>query len=63
MPNFDIYCQRVDSTGAAKWATGGIGVCVYDEDQRDVMMIPDGSGGAVISWLDLRENQDISPIR
>ena len=57
----DIYAQRVDATGKLLWDTTGVPVCV-DNDvlQEDVMAIPDGSGGVILTWEDWRNgNQDI----
>jgi hypothetical protein len=48
---FDIYAQRVDRTGIARWAQNGIQVCAgvnIFTGQFDV--VPDGVGGAIIAW-------------
>lgn len=39
---------------AGQWQVGGRAVCNYLEDQEQVQIVPDGSGGAVIAWLDYR---------
>ncbi len=51
----DIYAQRVDGAGNVLWAANGIIVCDALNDQGLPQIVPDGAGGAVISWLDHRE--------
>jgi hypothetical protein len=50
----DIYAQRVDGTGAPQWTDEGVPVCVAGEDQTDVQLVSDGTGGAIICWQDRR---------
>jgi hypothetical protein len=52
----DIYAQRIDSTGAARWTTDGVIVCAAPGEQVLPQLVPDGSGGAVIVWSDSRNN-------
>jgi hypothetical protein len=52
--NFDIYSQKIDSTGTVQWAAGGVAVCTAASDQRWPVLVADGSGGAIIAWLDAR---------
>ncbi len=57
--NFDIYAQRIDSTGGLVWF-GDEAVCTDSSDQRDPTLTADGKGGAVIAWIDWRNgNGDI----
>jgi hypothetical protein len=49
---WDIYAQRVDANGNAKWYANGVAVETYSEDQENPRIIPDGSGGAIITWQD-----------
>jgi len=61
-PNNDIYAQRVDSEGAVQWAGNGVAICTASGDQYRPQIIPDGSGGAIITWQDHRSgsaNPDI----
>ncbi len=51
---YDIYAQRVDAGGIANWMAGGIGICSAAEDQENPMIVPDGGGGAIITWSDDR---------
>jgi hypothetical protein len=54
----DIYLTRVDNTGAvvAGWPLDGLAVCTAPGDQIDFTVKPDGSGGAIIGWLDNRDD-------
>lgn len=63
--NWDIYAQRVDPAGNAQWTTHGVPICTAPGDQGPLPaeswgtkiygnIVPDGSGGAVIPWHDLR---------
>jgi len=57
----DIYAQRIDANGKLLWDAAGVSVCVDDNVlQEDVTVIPDGSGGVILTWEDWRNgNQDI----
>jgi hypothetical protein len=58
--SYDIYAQRVDSSGAVQWAVDGIPVCVLAETQHWPEIVSDGAGGAIVAWRDLRDgNYDI----
>ncbi len=57
--NDDIYTQRLDASGNAQWTAGGVVVCTADSIQTDVGIVADGSGGAIIVWLDFRSNGDL----
>jgi hypothetical protein len=54
--NTDIYAQRVDADGAALWLTGGMPVCTANNAQSSPLIVPDGSGGAIVAWQDFRSN-------
>ena len=60
---YDIYVSRIDRQGNAVWSPSGIPVCTAPDDQTNIAMIPDGTGGAIIAWDDYRNgaygNQDI----
>ncbi len=60
--NEDIYAQRVDSNGNRLWAADGAPVSVGAGDQMAPIVLPDKSGGAIITWNDTRNgssNRDI----
>jgi hypothetical protein len=50
----NIYAQQVSESGELVWAAGGLPVCEAADDQFDPEAAPDGAGGAVIAWTDLR---------
>ena len=52
--NYDIYAQRVDSSGLIQWAADGVAVCTASSSQFEPQIAPDGSGGAIITWYDYR---------
>jgi hypothetical protein len=54
--NRDLYAQRILADGTLAWAAGGIPVCTAPHDQYYERIIPDGSGGALIAWLDYRND-------
>ncbi|MCP5103935.1 MAG: PKD domain-containing protein [bacterium] len=59
--NYDIYAQRIDSTGRNSWPSDGVPVCTAKGEQYDPVPVSDGNGGAVIIWQDRRHgsNYDI----
>jgi hypothetical protein len=50
----NIYAQRFNSNGLALWTANGIPVCTQIKDQTFATLVSDGSGGAIITWQDLR---------
>jgi len=50
----DVYAQRLDSLGVAKWAANGVAVCAADSAQFAQTIVTDMSGGAIIGWDDGR---------
>ena len=54
--NADIYALRVDSNGAAQsgWTANGVPICTASLHQQNPQLIPDGAGGAIITWQDSR---------
>ena len=50
----DIYAQRVNRDGAAQWTADGVPIATAANAQLSPRLIPDGSGGAIIIWLDFR---------
>ena len=51
---FDIFAQRVRSTGAVAWTLNGVPVRVAAGDAENPRIASDGMGGAVIAWGDNR---------
>ncbi len=54
--NADIYAQRVNSNGATLWYPNGIAICTANNDQSNLSAISDGLGGAIIVWVDYRND-------
>ncbi|MDD8017510.1 MAG: T9SS type A sorting domain-containing protein [Bacteroidota bacterium] len=52
--NYDIYAQRINSSGAVQWTADGVALCTTTGDQYSQCIISDGSGGAIITWRDYR---------
>jgi hypothetical protein len=54
--DYDIYAQRVRSSGAVDpaWAADGNALCKAANDQDAPVIVNDGSGGAIVAWYDFR---------
>jgi hypothetical protein len=50
----DIYAQKVNAAGTGQWTNAGVPVCAATGDQDNVRIVPNGSGGALVSWDDER---------
>lgn len=61
----DIFAQRVDNVGTTQWTANGEAVCTSSENQYGLAAIPDGAGGAIMTWLDARNlvDEDIYAMR
>lgn len=51
---FDIYAQRIDPKGLAKWNGKGVACCTASDAQCFPVLVHDGIGGAIIVWQDGR---------
>ena len=52
--NYDVYAQRVNASGAIQWAINGVALCIATGDQGSLQVVSDGTGGAIVAWLDPR---------
>ena len=52
---WDIYAQRIDKNGYAKWKADGVLVSDGVNFAQNPIVCPDGSGGAYIVWEDQRK--------
>jgi hypothetical protein len=52
----DVYAQRLDASGVAVWADGGVPIAVVDHNQgtQSIAIATDGAGGAIVAWSDYR---------
>ncbi|MFA5771744.1 MAG: hypothetical protein WC974_03330, partial [Thermoplasmata archaeon] len=59
--NYDIYAQRINSTGAVQWTADGVAISTATNNQQYPQLVSDGLGGAIITWQDYRgaSNYDI----
>ncbi len=48
----DIYAQRVNGSGVPQWTAGGVPVCQRPGWQGIPMVVPSGTNGAIVTWLD-----------
>jgi len=55
----DIYAQRVNSAGMVQWTVNGVLICNATGKQKDIHMVADGLGGAIITWRDERTGVDV----
>lgn len=51
----DIYAQRISASGTVLWSPDGVRVCGDPANQFNARVSSDGSGGAVVTWMDSRE--------
>lgn len=60
---YDLYAQRIDSSGNVLWNPAGVAVCDYDSVQAYPSIVSDGAGGCIVAWADCRHggftNRDI----
>lgn len=50
----DTYIQRINSAGVAQWTNNGVAIAALGDTQGSPLMVPDGSGGAILVWNDSR---------
>jgi hypothetical protein len=53
--SYDVFAQHIDQNGNILWDANGTTVCNAAERQSGTLIVPDGTGGAVISWNDFRD--------
>jgi hypothetical protein len=56
-----IFTQRLSASGQTMWATDGVAVCTIERAKASLAIVPDGMGGAIMVWSDIRlvGNNDI----
>ncbi|MDH4038151.1 MAG: T9SS type A sorting domain-containing protein [Candidatus Krumholzibacteria bacterium] len=52
--NNDIYAQRVNAAGVPQWTADGVILCGLSAGQIAPVILSDGAGGAIVTWLDGR---------
>ena len=59
LTDYNVYAQRVNSSGALLWGAGAIAICSAPGAQIDPKIDPDSiTGGAYIVWIDKRNLVD-----
>jgi hypothetical protein len=53
--NYDVFAQRLDSSGSPMWTLNGIAVSTAPDMQSELTPVPDGSSGIIVAWTDLRD--------
>jgi hypothetical protein len=51
-----VYAQRISAAGAPQWTSGGVAVCTAGGGQQNLNIAPDGAGGALLVWVDHRDD-------
>ncbi len=52
--SYDVYAQRINSTGVTQWLSNGAAVCLADSSQTSIDITSDNISGAIITWRDKR---------
>lgn len=52
--DFNIYAQRMSSSGVPLWTAQGVPVCTAPDNQWHLNAAPDGFGGVLLAWTDFR---------
>lgn len=52
----DIYIQHIDKYGSKYWGVNGMAVCTADGYQGGNALCSDGNYGAIIAWVDERDD-------
>jgi hypothetical protein len=55
---YDLRVQRVGANGARQWGSDGTVACPAPGTQKDPVMAPDGAGGVIVAWTDLRSTPE-----
>ncbi|GAI81385.1 unnamed protein product, partial [marine sediment metagenome] len=59
--SYDIYAQKIDSSGARQWTpVNGVVICDAVGTQKSCKIVPDGSDGAIITWRNDNADWNIS---
>lgn len=56
--NWNIYAQRINSSGALLWSAGGVAVCTAANDQKNPRIEVSSPGESIIVWQDKRNGND-----
>ena len=54
--NVDVYAQRISADGTVQWTVNGVALCTATGIQQLPTIVPDGAGGAIVTWEDSRSS-------
>jgi hypothetical protein len=54
--SYDVYAQRLSSSGVAQWTPNGAAISTATNNQTEPRIVSDGAGGAIIAWDHARPN-------
>ncbi len=52
----DIYAQKINGSGVVQWVADGVAISTAVKDQNTPTIVPNDSGGAIITWGDKRND-------
>jgi flagellar hook capping protein FlgD len=55
----DIYAQHVLGSGVVAWAADGFALCTASGNQQYPAIVADGTGGAIVTWMDPRTGDEV----
>ncbi|MFX1391444.1 MAG: hypothetical protein ACFE9Z_15375 [Promethearchaeota archaeon] len=61
-PDYDLYAQKIDSSGNIVWDSNGVVICNATSKQMNFRICSDGVGGAIVVWQDDRPGTNIFDI-
>lgn len=62
-PVYQVYAQRLNASGVAQWAGGGVALTSGDNiPGESVRIAADGAGGAVVGWSEMLLDPDNIPL-
>ena len=53
--NYDIYVQKINSSGDIQWDANGTAICTKSGGQVSPQIVSDGVNGSIITWQDNRD--------
>ncbi len=56
---YEIYTQKLNSSGARQWDTSGVIACTSTGNKYGLIAHTDFNGGMVLVWTDMRSDMDI----
>ncbi|MDO8093284.1 MAG: hypothetical protein Q6360_07390, partial [Candidatus Brocadiales bacterium] len=58
--NYDLFAQRINASGSLLWTPkNGVPICKTAIDQENPVIINDGASGAIITWENYRDANNI----